>query len=289
MLKTLIIESCKVTDLGLVSVGKGCSNLKSFCLRKCAFLSDNPFARAAGSLESLQLDKCHRITQVGLFGLLLNCGNFLKSVSVSNCFGLKDMPIGVTLPESAHCSIRSLTIRNCPLFGDMNLALLSTLCSRLQFLALSGLAGISDDGIAPLIESSDAGLVKVNLGGCVNLTDKTVLALTRIHGGTLNLEGCGKITDASLVAITDDYFLLNDLDISRCAISDLGVSALSRSKQLLSLCILFVSGCTSLGGLPFLAKTGLNLMGLNLENCTSISTNIVDMLSERLWNCDILS
>jgi len=297
MLKTLVIESCKVTDLGLESLGKGCPNLKTLCLSKCAFLSDNglvSFVRGAGSLESLQLDECHRITQLGFFGLLLNCGVLLKALSVSNCFGINDMPIGVTLPESAHSSIRSLTIRNCPFFGDVNLALLATLCSKLQFLDLSGLVGISDDGMTPLIESSDAGLVKVKLGGCVNVTDKAILALTKMHGGTLellNLEGCGKITDASLAAIADDCLQLNDLDVSRCAVSDFGVSALGRSKQLVSIRILSLSGCTLVSDkcLPALAKLGLNLVGLNLKNCHGISSNVVDMLSERLWNCDIFS
>ncbi|KAL8162022.1 hypothetical protein V2J09_013511 [Rumex salicifolius] len=298
-LRTLSIISCRVTDLGLESVGKGCPNMKSFSLRKCAFLSDSglvSFAQVSSSLESLLLDECHRVTQVGFFNLFLNCSSKLKAVSVSNCFGIKDMPVGVVLPKSSvHTALHSLTVRNCPLFGDVNVALLSSICAELQSLDLSGLPGISDYGVTPLIEACDAGLVNVKLSGCVNLTDKTVSALTRVHGGTLELiglEGCRKITDTSLIAIADDCFLLNELDLTRCGITDSGLSAMSRSSQVVAtLRILSVCGCTLLTDkcLSSFMKLGSNLDGLNLVHCNGISSRVIDMLEERLWNCDIIS
>ncbi|XP_073525530.1 uncharacterized protein [Phyllobates terribilis] len=295
-LKTLTILSCRVTDLGLESIGKGCRNLKSFSLRKCAFLSDNglvAFSRVAGSLESLQLDECHRITQVGFFGIFLNCGVNLKAVSVSNCFGIREMPVGVVLPKSA--TLRSLMVRNCPYFGDVNVALLSTVCTELQHLELISLPMISDYSVIPLLEACDAGLVNVKLGRCVNITDNTVAILTRAHGGTLeliSLDGCSKITDASLVAIAEYCLLLNDLDLTRCGITDFGVSALSRSNQVVAtLRVLSVSGCVQLSDRSFSSfmKLGSNLDGLNLMFCNGISASVTDKLDEKLRNCDILS
>ncbi|GAB4854573.1 Transcription factor COE2 [Ancistrocladus abbreviatus] len=296
-LKTLSVTSCRgVTDLGLEAVGKGCPNLKLFSLGKCAFLSDNglvSFAKAAISLESLHLEECHRITQAGFFGLLLNCGAKLKALSMTNCFGIRDMAFGVDLPDSCSTSLRSLSIRNCPGFGNVNLSMMAQLCPQLRCLDLSGLQGITDAGCLPLIRSNEAGLVKVNLSGCINLTDEVVLVLSELHGGTLellNLDGCGKVTDASLVAIAENCLLLNDLDVSKCAITDFGISSLARSIQL-NLQILSLSGCSMLSdkSLPFLVKLGQNLMGLNLQQCNAISSRVVDMLVERLWRCDILS
>ncbi|KAJ1404866.1 Leucine-rich repeat [Sesbania bispinosa] len=220
-LKSLTIASCRgVTDVGLEAVGKGCPNLKSVHLHKCAFLSDNgliSFTKAASSLESLQLEECHRITQLGFFGVLFNCGAKLKAISLVSCYGIKDVNL-VLSPVSPCESLRSLSICNCPGFGDATLSVLGKLCPQLQNIELSGLKGVTDAGFLPLLESSEAGLVKVNLSGCINLTDKVVSSLVNLHGWTLevlNLDGCKNISDASLMAIAEHCQLLCDLDVSR--------------------------------------------------------------------------
>ncbi|PHU29643.1 hypothetical protein BC332_01736 [Capsicum chinense] len=76
---------------------------------------------------------------------------------------------------------------------------------QLHQLNLSGLTGITDTGLLPLLESFKAEIVMVNLTDCLNLTDEVVLSLARLHGKTLenlNLDGCRRITCASLVAIS---------------------------------------------------------------------------------------
>ncbi|XP_073282675.1 EIN3-binding F-box protein 1-like, partial [Primulina huaijiensis] len=66
-LKVLSITACRgISDSGLEALGGGCPNLKLFGLRKNLLVSDTgmvKFARAAVTLESLQLEECHRITQ----------------------------------------------------------------------------------------------------------------------------------------------------------------------------------------------------------------------------------
>ncbi|KAF3447116.1 hypothetical protein FNV43_RR12296 [Rhamnella rubrinervis] len=295
-LKSLTIASCQgVTDAGLEAVGKGCPNLKHCCLRKCAFVSDNglvTFAKAAGSLENLQVEECHRFTQFGFFGVLLNCGAKLKAISLVYCLGMKDLNVG--LPVFSPCqSLRSLSIRNCPGFGNANLAALGKLCPQLEHVEFSGLEGITDTGFLPLLESFEGGLSKVNLSGCVNLTDKVVSSMAEQHGLTLeilNLEGCKKISDVSLVSIAENCSVLSDLDVSKCTITDFGIVALARAN-FLSLQILSVSGCSLISekSLPAFAKIGRTLLGLNLQQCKLISSRTVDRLVEALWRCDILS
>ncbi|KAE8682690.1 EIN3-binding F-box protein 2 [Hibiscus syriacus] len=294
-LKSFSVKACiGVTDLGLEAVGKGCPNLKQFCLRKSAFLSDNglvSFAKAAGSLESLELEECHRVTQFGFFGSLLNCGPKLKAISFGSCLGIRDLNLGL-LPLSSCESLRSLSIRNCPGFGDANLAALGKLCPQLQNVELSGLHGITDVGFLPLLESCEAGLVKVNLGGCLNLSDKAICKMADSHGWTLemlNLDCCCKISDVSLIAIAENCQLLSDLDVSKCSITDSGIAALARSS-LINLQILSVSGCTMISdkSLPSIGNLAQTLLGLNLQKCKGISSGAVDLLVEQLWRCDIL-
>ncbi|KAJ7966181.1 EIN3-binding F-box protein 1-like [Quillaja saponaria] len=294
-LKSLTISSFQgITDLGLDAIGKGCPNMKHLCLRKGAILSDNglvSFAKAAPSLESLQLEECHRITQFGFFGLLLNCGAQLKSLTLVSCFGIKDSDVG--LPSGSPCeSLQSLSIRCCPGFGDANLAALGELCPQLQNVEFSGLGRITDDGFLPLFENSDSGLLNVNVRGCINLTDKFVLSLAEQHGWTidmLNLDGCRKISDTSLVAIAENCPLLSDLNISKCSITDTGVAAIACADQF-NLQILSLSGCSSVSdkSLPALGKLGQTLAGLNLQHCNAISSNKIGLLVEHLPSCDIL-
>lgn len=296
MVSSLTITSCKgITDLSLEAVGSGCPKLKHICLRKCCFLSDDglvAFAKATSSLESLHLEECNRMTQMGILTALSCSNSRLKSVSLVKCMGIKDLSTEFPLLspcESLHC----LSIRCCPGFGSASLAMVGKLCPQLYHLDLSGLCGITDAGLLPLLECCEKGLVKVNLSDCSKLTDEAVMALARLHGGTLellNLDGCRRITDASLVALADSCPLLNDLDVSKCSITDSGVVALSQGV-LHNLQVLSLSGCSMISSksMPALEKLGTTLLGLNLQHCNSISSNMIESLTENLWRCDILS
>ncbi|XP_055822692.1 EIN3-binding F-box protein 1-like [Solanum dulcamara] len=294
-LASLTIALCVgVTDLSLEVVGKGCTNLKSMCLRQCWCVSDGglvDFARAAGSLEYLLLEECHRITQRGILNAVSNCSK-LKSLSLVKCVGVKDLPLQASSLSPCD-SLRSLSIRSCPGFGSTSLAMVGKLCPQLHHLDLSGLTGITDAGLLPLLESSKAGLVKVNLTDCLNVTNEVVLSLARLHGETLellNLDGCRKVTDASLVAIADSCPILNYLDVSKCSITDSGVAALSHGVQL-NLQVLSLSGCSMVTNksISSLKTLGESLIGLNLQHCNAISNSRVEALVEDLWRCDILS
>ncbi|XP_071742248.1 EIN3-binding F-box protein 2-like [Rutidosis leptorrhynchoides] len=292
-LASLSIVACYgVTDLSLEAIGNGCCLLKQMLIKRCCFVSDKgllSFIEAAESLECLQLEECNRISQHGILGALKSK---LKSLMIVKCMGIKDLG-QETHADLTHCgSLRSLTIKDCTGFGNMSLSVVGTLCPRIQNLELSGLCQITDSDLFPLLENCNVGLVKVNLSNCVNLTDKIVVDLARIHGGTLkslNLEGGRNITDESLVAIAETCVFLNDLDVSKCSITDNGLSRLSEGIQI-GLQVLSVSGCCKISNksTPFLMKLGQTLVGLNIQRCNLISTSAVDSLVESLWRCDVL-
>lgn len=294
-LRSLTVTSCfGLTDIGVEAVGIGCPNLKQLSLYKCAFLSDNGlylFAKSAVSLESLLLDECHRVTQCGIFSMFINRDTKLKSLALKNCLGYKDLATRVSL---SRCNtLKALSVYNCPGFGNSSLMLFGQLCPELQHVELTGLHGITDNGFTPLIECCEAGLVNVNISGCINLTDNLVCEMSKVHGGTLevlNLNGCRSVTDASMGAIASNCLLLNELDVSECAITDIGIAALARALHL-NFNVLSISGCRLVTdkSLPLLLKIGGSLVGLNIQHCHGISNSSVGLLVDRLWNCDILS
>lgn len=294
-LASLSISSCLgVTDLSLEAIAKGCSTLKQISLRNCCFMSNNgllALSKSAESLENMHLEDCNRITLPGVISALSNCSSKFRSLSLVKCMGLRDMAFQDVVLNPC-ISLRCLSIKNCPAFGSASLAILGKMCPNLRQVDLSGLYGMTDEGIHSLLESSLAGLVKLNLNGCINLSDECVTAVARLHGETikvLNLDGCRKITDVSLSTIASSCPLLSDLDVSNSAVTDSGIAALSCSEQL-NLQILSISGCSKISNksLPYLIQLGKSLVGLNLQYCSSLSSSSVDMLMGNLWRCDIL-
>ncbi|KAK3436674.1 hypothetical protein EUGRSUZ_C01334 [Eucalyptus grandis] len=329
---SLNIESCpKIGNEGLEAIGRCCPRLQSISIKDCPLVGDHgvaslvssassvlskiklqglnitdfslavighfglavtTFSGAVSSLEYLQVEELDRISMRGVIGVISNCEMKLKSLSIAKCMGIKDLLEG-SLMLSSCTSLRSLSIRNCPGFGSASLAMVGKLCPHLEHIDLISLCGLTDAGLSPLLENSEAGLVKVNLSNCLNITDEAVSTLVRLHGGTLellNLDGCRKVSDASLVAIADNCLLLNDLDMSKCSITDSGVSVLSLAGHL-NLQVLSLAGCSMVSNksVPFLKKLAGSLIGLNLQHCRSISSGMVEQLAESLWRCDILS
>ncbi|KAJ0811080.1 putative F-box domain, leucine-rich repeat domain superfamily, F-box-like domain superfamily [Helianthus annuus] len=293
-LKSIVIANCNgVTDLGLEALGRGCPNLKQASVQKSAFLSDNgivAFAKVTQSVETVNLEECHAVTQLGIFGLLVNCST-LKALSLTKCLGIKDLPMVIPSGLSPCNSLTSLSVRNCSGFGNFSLGLMGQLCHNLEDIVLTGLHGITDSGLTSLIKNCESGLTKVNLSGCVNLTDKIVSEISMVHGATLevlNLDGCRSITDAGVVTVARNCFSLRELDVSKSAITDFSVAALACSEQV-NLQVLSISGCqVSNKSLPFLKKLGETLIGLNMMQCRGVSSSAVGLLGEQIWKCDIL-
>ncbi|KAF8099326.1 hypothetical protein N665_0245s0005 [Sinapis alba] len=300
-LKSLSVTSCRgMTDVGLEAVGNGCPDLKYVSLNKCLLVSGKglvALAKSAVLLESLKLEECHRINHFGYLGFLMNCGSKLKAFSLVNCLGIHDdfnsesHLLSVTSCSSS--SLRSLSVRCCPGFGDASLSFLGKVCHQLQDVELCGLNGVTDAGVLSLLQSNSVGLVKVNLSGCVSVTDNTVSSLSACHGGTLeslNLDGCKNITDASLVTVAKNCYSVNDLDVSNTLVSDHGIKALASSPNHLNLQVLSVGGCSGITdkSKACIQKLGRTLLGLNIQRCGRISSSTVDTLLEQLWRCDIL-
>ncbi|KAL0718191.1 hypothetical protein Bca4012_067513 [Brassica carinata] len=298
-LKSLSVTSCRgMTDVGLEAVGSGCPDLKHVSLNKCLLVSGKglvSLAKSALLLESLKLEECHRINHFGFLGFLMNCGSKLKALSLVNCLGIQDFNSESHL-SSTSCSsssIRSLSVRCCPGFGDASLSFLGKFCHQLQDVELCGLNGVTDAGVLSLLQSNSVGLVKVNLSGCVNVTDNTVSSLSVGHGRTLeslNLDGCKNITDASLVTVAKNCYSVNDIDVSNTLVSDHGIKALASSPNHLNLQVLSVGGCSGITdkSKACIQKLGRTLLGLNIQRCGRISSSTVDTLLEQLWRCDIL-
>ncbi|KAG6498641.1 hypothetical protein ZIOFF_038362 [Zingiber officinale] len=294
-LRSITVNHCNgLTEVGLQAIAKGSPLLKQVFVRKSCDLSDAglvSFTEKARALENLHIEECHQLTLMGVLGALLTCNPELKSLSLMRCLGIKDIDFAPAQLPSCK-SLESLTIRNCPGVTSASLQVVGKICPRLQKVDFGGQAGVTDASLIPLIQSSEVGIVEVNLSGCVNVSDALVTMLVKAHGSTLrmlNLDGCKKITDRSIMAIAQSCLVLNDLDLSCCTIGDYGVAILASARQL-NLRMLSLASCSKITqkSLPFLVNMGQSIVGLNLQHCHLISTDAINLLEERLWLCDII-
>ncbi|XP_057833414.2 EIN3-binding F-box protein 2 [Cryptomeria japonica] len=294
-LKLLTVTACRgLTDQSLVMVGQGCPSLKNIFLRKCDFLYNKGlkgFTEVAVSLENLHLQECNMISTFGLIDALGNCSGKLKGLAVEKCSGITECG-DVTVPIPLCESLKSVNVRYCPGFGDGCLALLGSACPQVQSIDLSGLVGITDDGLFALLGGCKTSLVNLNLSGCIEVTDRAVFVIVKLFGKSLqslNFDGCQKLTDQSLRFISECCSVLQDLDVSKCGITDDGIVSFAFAAHN-ALDILSLSGCVQITdkSLPFIGKLGERLQGLNLQCCSGISTRALDLLRSHLWKCDLL-
>ncbi|KAG6538984.1 hypothetical protein ZIOFF_004136 [Zingiber officinale] len=295
-LRSITINYCNgLSDIGLQAIAKGSPLLKQLSVHKSCDLSDTglvSFTEKARALENLHIEDCHQLTLMGVLGALLTCNPELKSLSLVRCLGIKDIDFAPAQLPSCK-SLESLTIRNCPGVTSASLQMVGKICPQLQKLDFGGQSGVTDASLVPLIQSSEAGFVDVNLSGCVNVSDSLVTMLVKAHGSTLktlSLDGCRKITDRSTMAIAQGCLVLEELDLSCCSIGDYGVAILASARQL-NLRMLSLANCTKVTqkSLPFLVNMGQSMVGLNLQHCHLISPCAISLLEEMLWSCDIIS
>ncbi|OAY79458.1 EIN3-binding F-box protein 1 [Ananas comosus] len=268
-LNSITVTSCSgVTDLALESIGKCCPSLKHLPFHRSFHLSDSGLravTETSRTLESLQLEGCSRITLNSVSLSSLDTNTNYQSLASAKCSEIKDFDPSLH-PSCTH--LTSLTIHACPDLTSDSLALVANICPKLEHIDLSGLVGLTDNGLLPFIEGSGDRLVKVNLSYCVDLTDAAIEALVKAHGRTLkllNLDGCKKLTDKSLVAISVSCSRLKELDMSRCQISDIGIAVLASARHL-HLKVLTLRSCSQVTekSFPLLCKMAHPLGVLNL-------------------------
>ncbi|KAH0729405.1 hypothetical protein KY290_000537 [Solanum tuberosum] len=104
-----------VNNLGLRVICKGCPNLKLICIQKRRVLSDYGLVacvKALVSLQSIQLEECHLITQARLYGILLNCKSNLMAMNLSGCISVTDISVS-KLVERHGEPLKSLIVDGC--------------------------------------------------------------------------------------------------------------------------------------------------------------------------------
>jgi hypothetical protein len=274
----LILPECShISEEAFIFVFEKYQNheLKGLQLSNCGFgftdKSSSVLSHIAGSIEVLALTGTYRWSDDSIAMLLSTCPH-IRDLDLSACCRLANKSLTALLNISGLCSI---TLDHIPQLTNNDIEQLKRL-KQLQQVSLVGLTVLNDETIVTVLESVGHGLRHLNLSGCINLSDESLLSIkencnkiqflnisllnklstdailvffnndSRLGSlETLLLKGIGGMSDAAVILLCLGYGnKLIHLDLSSCAgVTGKSMIALARHcKQLQRLDVSFVRG-----------------------------------------------
>jgi DNA repair protein RAD7 len=153
-------------------------------------------------LEMLELTGCYRLNEAALCLLLQKCRENLKSLDLS-C----NSRLGVN-SASVVASMSCLTFLKLDHATPFTNIMLSPLLEpdalgSLEHLSLAGLIDLDDSGVGPIIKKFGPKLRSLCIGGCVQLTDESIVIIRESCRvlDVLDIGRLGQITTAALLGL----------------------------------------------------------------------------------------
>lgn len=183
-------ENPPTSDLLSVLVKNVMTDLKSVSFVGFDSVSDIGVTYAAecySSLQSVNLNFCHNLTEASLQGLANNCKH-LREVSMN---GTRIDNPSVGLIASKCPALHKVDFGNCDKLTDSSVMVLARQCRHLHYICLAGCSHIGDDSLAALTTHC-LHLEHIDMSGtCVKTVPVTIVALC--HLSVLKLSACNDL------------------------------------------------------------------------------------------------
>ncbi|XP_077213632.1 RNI-like superfamily protein [Tasmannia lanceolata] len=269
-LKELSLSKCSgVTDEGLsflVAKHKGLKKLDITCCRKITHVSIASITSSCIYLSSLRMESCDMVPEESFILIGQSC-HFLEELDVTdneiNDEGLKSI--------SKCSSLSSLKIGICFNITDKGLIHVGMCCPKLQELDLYRSIGITDSAVAAIARGCP-NLQMINLAYCTEISDNSLRSLSKCSRLTaLEIRGCPRVSSVGLSAIALGCKQITKLDIKKCYnVNDAGMLPLARLSQNLQQINLSYCSVTDVGLLALASISCLqNMTILHLRGLTA--------------------
>lgn len=214
-------------DFDIARLVTGSTNLRVFNLSCCDSVTDAAIAAIAGTcrkLQCLKLESCGAITEKSL--QLLGSSSFLlEELDLTDCCGINDMALNYL---SQCTKLKFLKLGLCSNISDKGLSYIASKCSMISEIDLYRCPDVGDDSMAAL-SSGCKMLNKLNVSYCDSLTDRGMEYIGRFEELIeLEMRGLMSVTGAGLQAVAAGCRRLTELDLKHCGnIQDSGFWALA--------------------------------------------------------------
>ncbi|KAL4588396.1 hypothetical protein LXL04_001280 [Taraxacum kok-saghyz] len=285
---------CRTTSLrfsGIEMLVRSCPGLQVVDVSHCSQFGDREAGAlsCATELREVKMDKCLRVTDVGLAKIAIGCEK-LEKISLKWCLEITDLGIDLLskkCPQLKHLCVSYLKISNeslrslswlkklqalvmvgCNFLGDGGLHFLGNGCPSLQTLDVSRCEHVSSVGLISAIRGCN-GLQKLNVGYHFlelptpvfhNLKDLKHLKTVRVDGA--------RISDTFFHILSTNCLCLVEIGLSKCeGVNDTGIVKLVSGHP--NLKILDLTCCDDITDLAIsaIAHSCTKLSCLKLESC----------------------
>ncbi|XP_022729409.1 F-box/LRR-repeat protein 3-like isoform X2 [Durio zibethinus] len=306
-IKELSFSKCiGLTDEGLsflVQSHKELRKLDITCCRKITYTSIDSITKSCTSLKSLRMESCSLVPKEAFILIGERC-SYLEELdatdneiddeglkSISRCLKLSILKLGI-----------------CSNISDEGLAKVGSCCSMLKELDLYRSIEISDAGIAAIGDGCPA-LEMINIAYNDKITDNSLISLSKcsmlkaleIRGcpgissiglsaiavgckqlAVLDIKKCFNINDNGMLPLAQFSQNLQQINLSYCSVTDVGLVALASINHLQNMTILHLAGLTPNGlAAVLLACRGLTKVKLHASFRPLLPQSILRYMEDR--------
>ena len=274
-LEGINIAGCiQVAGPGLKALATGCHHLRAIDLTACRLLDDAAIAElACPRLESLLLQSCSQLTDVGVESLAAGCPALVR-ISLASCKHVTDA--GMVALVSGCPSLTDVDFSGCNEVTVQGIGALAAAAPALARLALCGLPGLTDAGLDMVATLQH--LIAIELADCPRLSPA---GLAKLAGGCPQLRSVSlarsrrAVSKEALGAVATGCTELVRVDLASCHVDDAGLAAFAGAGTASAgLVEANLSGNAQLGDAGLLALTARgcpNLRVLNLSGCKLVT------------------
>mmetsp|Transcript_18525 Transcript_18525/g.36069 ORF Transcript_18525/g.36069 Transcript_18525/m.36069 type:complete len:360 (+) Transcript_18525:35-1114(+) len=211
-LTSLDLSFCElIGDDALKGLAERCPSLRGLDLTGCRAITDEGCTHLARlkRLESLRLELCNKVTDLGVQAVARGAGPSLTELNVGDVRQMTNISVQII---ADHCTnLTSLSIAGNMQAMDMDVADVCKKCLGMQSLNLRACRRLTDGCLKPIAamlrgqhRRNIPPLRALDLGGCGRLTDDAVCNMLPLCSSLtlLDLRGCKNLTSRSRDLIT---------------------------------------------------------------------------------------
>ncbi len=290
-----------VTDAAIECIAMSCPHMGSLIVSNCKRITGEGLRHIINHcryLEKLDMSGCSQLTNETVELVLPSLG-CLRSLAMNKCGLVSDHAIRNWFYPSQHCttyaqpgsphmhrsspsSSRSPHSSRSPSpfssgYGRSSTGLMMIRYPNLVSLSLSGIYGITDEGIKYISEGCP-GLESLILSKNTQIMDRSLYYLSKgcTNLTKLKLKGCRNLTDVGINHLASGCHFLVSLDISNCLCIH-KISKLAEGCPFLAELNLFNCQCVDSGSLLRVVKD-LPIRKLNMFGCRFVKNEVLDSI-----------
>ncbi|KAL0235951.1 hypothetical protein GEMRC1_002533 [Eukaryota sp. GEM-RC1] len=223
-LQCLLLRGCiNLTDVGIICISQNCNDIRYADFRGISSLTDHSvthLCRGCPQLRKCLLTDCTKISSGGIHDIGTIC-EFLKYLDISGLVNVSDDALTKLVTSTPDLS--TLYVGKCSGLTTTSLIDAARSCKNLKNVDFGEIPELDDTVIFELSINCPF-LSSLDLYGCTNITDESLIELTKSKITNLkhfSIGPCGAVTSKPLIEFIEKFIQLQSLIVSGCSkISD---------------------------------------------------------------------